>query len=300
MHPYVLLNYTRARRDVLTLAHELGHGLHASLARDRGVLEQHTPLTLAETASVFGETLVFAPAARPGRRRRSRGSRCWPRSIEGSIATVFRQAAMNRFEDLVAHRAARGGRAVGRPHRRAVAASPRRELLGDAVEVTDGYRIVVVLRPPLHRDARATSTPTPTASCSRCRSTARYLEEGEAFVPRYLELLSAGGSRSPEELGAIAGLDLADPGFWDRGLDLVRDQLEQAEAAAEDRCWRKRRGPEPLGNPPARRPRAALLSAWRALRPVASLFAARFRVCGRFPTVLPPVKSAGGITPHSP
>jgi oligoendopeptidase F len=228
-HPYVMLNYTSKRRDVLTLAHELGHGLHAALARPRGPFEQHTPLTLAETASVFGETLVFRRLLDEASAPESRLS-LLAANIEDSIATVFRQTAMNRFEDLVhTERRERGEISVDRFGE--LWAESQEELLGDAVEVTQGYRswwsyVPHFIGTPGYVYAYAYG------QLLALSVYGRYLEEGESFVPRYLELLSAGGSRSPEELAAIAGLDLADPGFWQHGLQLVRDQLEAAEEAA--------------------------------------------------------------------
>jgi oligoendopeptidase F len=227
----VLLNYTAKRRDVLTLAHELGHGLHAYLAIGRGVFEQHTPLTLAETASVFGETLVFRRLLDEAETPESRLS-LLAENIEGSIATVFRQVAMNRFEDL-AHTARREGGELSVEQIGDLWTQSQEELLGDAVEVTRGYRSWWSYVPHF------IGTPGYVYAYSYGQLLAlsvygRYLEEGEAFVPRYLQMLSAGGSRSPEELAAIAGLDLTDPGFWRKGIDLVRRQLEQAEAAAEE------------------------------------------------------------------
>jgi oligoendopeptidase F len=230
-HPYVMLNYTAKRRDVLTLAHELGHGLHAYLARPRGVFEQHTPLTLAETASVFGETLVFRRLLDAADTPESRLS-LLAENIEGSIATVFRQVAMNRFEDL-AHTARREEGELSLDRIGELWAESQEEMLGDAVEVTEGYRgwwsyVPHFIGTPGYVYAYAYG------QLLALSVYGRYLAEGESFVPKYLELLSAGGSRSPEELAAIAGLDLTDPGFWRAGLDLVRDQLEQAEAAAEE------------------------------------------------------------------
>jgi len=227
--PYLLLNYTSKRRDVLTLAHELGHGVHADLARPRGILEQHTPLTLAETASVFGEELVFrrlvTEAASPDSRLALLAE-----SIEGSIATVFRQVAMNRFEDLV-HTTRREEGELSVERFGDLWAQSQGEMLGDAVEVTEGYRSWWSYVPHF------ISTPGYVYAYAYGQLLAlsiyrRFLEEGEPFVPRYLDLLAAGGSRSPEELAAIVGIDLADPGFWDRGLDLVQAQLEDAEEAA--------------------------------------------------------------------
>jgi oligoendopeptidase F len=229
--PYVMLNYTARRRDVLTLAHELGHGVHAALARHQGVFHFSTPLTLAETASVFGETLVFGrlleeaptPASRLG---------LLAESIEGSIATVFRQVAMNRFEHL-AHTARRTEGELSLDKIGALWAESQEELLGDAVEVTDGYRswwsyVPHFINTPGYVYAYAYGQLLALAVYGR------YEESGPDFAPAYLELLSAGGSMPPEDLGRIVGIELADPGFWDRGLDLVERQLEAAEAAARE------------------------------------------------------------------
>jgi oligoendopeptidase F len=230
-HPYVLLNYTYKRRDVLTLAHELGHGVHAALGAEQGVFHMATPLTMAETASVFGETLVFGRLLEQASTPESRLA-LLAESIEGSIATVFRQVAMNRFEHLAhTERREKGELAVQRIGE--LWAESQTELLGDAVEVTDGYRswwsyVPHFIGTPGYVYAYAYGQLLALAVYGR------YEEEGESFVPAYLELLQAGGSRSPEELGAIVGVDLADPGFWDRGLDIVERQLDDAEAAARE------------------------------------------------------------------
>jgi oligoendopeptidase F len=229
VHPYVMLNYTARRRDVLTLAHELGHGVHASLARPRGIFEHHTPLTLSETASVFGETLVFRRLLDQASSPESRLT-LLAENVEGSIATVFRQVAMNRFEEL-AHTARRGEGELSLDRLGELWAQSQEEMLADSVEVTDNYRswwsyVPHFIGTPGYVYAYAYG------QLLALSVYGRYLEEGEAFVPRYIELLSAGGSRSPEELAGIAGLDLTDPGFWNRGLELVRDQLDAAEEAA--------------------------------------------------------------------
>jgi oligoendopeptidase F len=229
VHPFVMLNYTSRRRDVLTLAHELGHGMHAALARPRGILEQHTPLTLAETASVFGETLVFRRLLDAAETPASRLT-LLAENIEGSIATVFRQVAMNRFEHLV-HTARREEGELSIERFGELWSESQTELFGDAVEVTEGYRTWWSYVPHF------ISTPGYVYAYAYGQLLAlsvyhRYLAEGESFVPSYLELLSSGGSRSPEELAAIAGLDLADPEFWNDGLKLVREQLGAAEDAA--------------------------------------------------------------------
>jgi oligoendopeptidase F len=228
-HPYLMLNYTSRRRDVLTLAHELGHGLHAALARPRGPLEQHTPLTLAETASVFGETLVFRRLLDAAQTPASRLS-LLAENIEGSIATVFRQTAMNQFEAAV-HTARREEGELSVERIGDLWEASQAELLGDAVEITEGYRswwsyVPHFIGTPGYVYAYAYG------QLLALSVYGRYLAEGEAFVPRYLELLEAGGSRSPEELAGIAGLDLTDPEFWNDGLALVRGQLDEAEKAA--------------------------------------------------------------------
>ena len=230
-HPFLLLNWTSRRRDVLTLAHELGHGLHAYLAREQGVFHQSTPLTLAETASVFGETVTFgrllAESTDPNARLALLAE-----SLEGQIATVFRQIAMNRFENAVhTHR-----REIGELSTEDFAdawESTQRAMLGDAVEITPGYRswwsyIPHFIGSPGYVYAYAYGQLLALAVY------ARYEAEGSGFVPAYLELLRAGGSRSPEDLGRIVGVDLADPRFWDGGLAIIDAQLSAAELAARE------------------------------------------------------------------
>ncbi len=212
--PYVLLNYTSRRRDVLTLAHELGHGVHFALAAQQGIFHQHTPLTLAETASVFGETIVFgrlldedhAPASRLA---------LLAENLEDTIATVFRQVAMNRFEELV-HTERREQGELSLDRFGELWAESQEEMFGDSVELTDGYRtwwsyIPHFIGSPGYVYAYAYG------QLLALSVYERYEELGEEIVPRYLELLAAGGSHSPEELAAIVGVDLADPELLGRG-----------------------------------------------------------------------------------
>jgi oligoendopeptidase F len=230
-HPYLLLNWTSRNRDVLTLAHELGHGLHAYLAREQGIFHQSTPLTLAETASVFGETVtnnaLLAQLDDPGERFALLAS-----TLEDSIATVFRQVAMNRFEDAV-HTARREEGELSVERFGELWAASQEAMLGDSVEITDGYRtwwsyIPHFIGTPGYVYAYAYG------QLLALSVYARYQERGAGFVPSYLELLRAGGSLEPAELGRIVDCDLEDPGFWDAGLAIVERQLEAAEQAAKD------------------------------------------------------------------
>ncbi len=230
VHPYVLLNYTSLRRDVLTLAHELGHGLHAALAIPRGMFEQHTPLTVCETASVFGETLVFKRLLDEADTPQSRLS-LLASSLEDGIATVFRQVAMNQFEHAM-HTARREEGELSVERFGELWRKSQHDLLGDSVELTEGYGTWWSYIPHF------VGTPGYVYAYAYGQLLAlsvyqRYEEDGEAFVPAYVEMLAAGGSKSPEDLGRIAGLDLTDPSFWTKGLDLVRRRLEEAEDAAD-------------------------------------------------------------------
>jgi oligoendopeptidase F len=231
VHPYVMLNYTAKRRDVLTIAHELGHGLHAALAQGRGLFHQSTGLTLAETASVFGETLVFErllDAAPAGTERLA----LLADQIDGMVATVFRQIAMNHFEHLVhTRRRAQGELAV--EDFKAAWVESQSEMLGDSVEMTEGYQswwsyIPHFINSPGYVYAYAYG------QLLALSVFGRYKQVGSSFVPSYIEMLSAGGSLAPEQLGAIVGIDLADSGFWDAGLELVDAQLSAAESLAAE------------------------------------------------------------------
>jgi oligoendopeptidase F len=228
--PYVLLNYTARRRDVLTLAHELGHGVHFALAARQGVFHQSTPLTLAETASVFGETIVFGRLLEEDTTPASRLA-LLAENLEDTIATVFRQVAMNRFEELVhTNRREQGELSVDRLGE--LWAESQSEMFGDSIELSEGYRswwsyIPHFIGSPGYVYAYAYG------QLLALSVYERYEQTGPELVPRYLEMLAAGGSRSPEELGEIVGVDLADPNFWTAGLDLVERQLQEAEAAAE-------------------------------------------------------------------
>ena len=230
VHPYVFMNYTGDRRSVLTLAHELGHGLHGYLAMPLGLFNASTPLTTAETASVFGEALTFkkllAIEEDPRRRLNLLAGR-----IEDSIATVFRQIAMNRFEDAV-HTARREEGELSVETFEGLWLDCQRKLFGDSVDV-DGYGTWWSYVPHF------IGTPGYVYAYSYGFLFAlsifrKYELEGESMVEPYLDVLRAGGSKAPEELARMVGLDLTDPAIWDGGIDALAAELDEAEALAAD------------------------------------------------------------------
>ncbi len=228
-HPYVLLNYTSKRRDVLTLAHELGHGVHQALGSRQGPFHHTTPLTVAETASVFGETIVFNRLLALEESSEARFA-LLAQKVEDSLATVFRQVAMNRFEATV-HNVRRTEGELSVERFGDLWIETQSEMLGDAVELHDDYRswwsyVPHFIQVPGYVYAYAFGF---LLAVSVYRA---YEEQGEPFVANYLEMLSAGGSRSPEELARIVGCDLTDPSFWEGGLSIIERDIEAAEAAA--------------------------------------------------------------------
>ena len=230
-HPYVLLNYTGRRRDVLTLAHELGHGLHQELGRRQGPFHHTTPLTVAETASVFGETIVFNRLLELSESPRSRFM-LLAEKVEDAIATVFRQVAMNAFEDRV-HNLRRTEGEIPLDRFGDLWIETQTEMLGEAVALDDEYRlwwsyIPHFIHVPGYVYAYAFGFLLATSVYGV------YEQRGPGFVPSYLDMLSAGGSRAPEELAQIVECDLTDPSFWDRGLAMIERDIDAVEAAAAE------------------------------------------------------------------
>jgi oligoendopeptidase F len=228
-HPFVFLNFTGRRRDVMTLAHELGHGVHQYLARKQGFLNCRTPLTTAESASVFGEMLVFRSmlkrAASPSERL---GLLC--AKIEDVFSTVFRQVAMNRFEDTV-HNARRKRGELDADFISSVWMETQTAMFGDSVRLLDHYRIWWSYIPhfvhsPGYVYAYAFGELLVMALYEQ------YRREGPDFVPRYLKFLESGGKAEPEELLRPFGVDLTDPGFWDRGITIIEGLVAEAEREA--------------------------------------------------------------------
>jgi oligoendopeptidase F len=230
-HPYLMLNYTSRPYDVLTMAHELGHGVHASLARPQGIFQFTTPLTMAETASIFGETIVLERLLERAPGPAGRLS-LLAESLDGAVAAVFRQIAMNRFEHAM-HSARRESGELPPERFAELWLETQADLLGDTVEPHDDYGIWWSYVPHFV-DAPGYVYAYAYGHLLALSVYRRYEEAGEGFVSSYLDLLRAGGSLPPEELGRIVGVDLGDPSFWSAGLDLVERQLAAAERAALD------------------------------------------------------------------
>src|SRR5262249_35005123 len=205
VHPYILMNFTDRLRDVMTLAHELGHGLHEYLARGVGYLECGTPLTTAEMASVFGEMLTFQRLLEVYPDPRTRlGLLC--SKIEDGFATVFRQVVLTRFEEAL-HRARREQGELTGDRVSELWVEANRPMHGDAVTLTDAYAwwwlyIGHFIRSPFYCYAYAFGELLVLALVQK------FKEEGPSFVPKYLDLLSAGGSDAPDRLLARLGVDV--------------------------------------------------------------------------------------------
>jgi oligoendopeptidase F len=230
-HPYVFMNYTGNARDVMTLAHELGHGIHQYLSREQGMLQAHTPLTTAEMASTFGEMLVFTDFMRQESDPRVRLATL-AHKIEDTFATVFRQISMNRFEHGM-HTARREEGELGSERLGEIWMGTQRAMFGDSVEMTENYAIWWSYVPhflavPGYVYAYAFGELLVLALF------ARYRREGDAFAPRYLDVLRAGGSDWPEKILAPLGVDLTDPAFWQEGLGEIEKLVAQAEELVEE------------------------------------------------------------------
>ena len=231
LHPYVLVNYLGRSDDVMTVAHELGHGVHGFLARDRGILLANTPLTTAETASIFGETLVFNDLY--GRENDAKVKLAMlVREIEGGFATVFRQVAMNRFEEAM-HTARRTGGELTTAEFSRRWLETQRAMFGDSVTLTDDYAIWWSYIPHFIHTPGYVYAYSFGDLLVRALY-ARYRSSPDGFADRYLALLAAGGSDWPHELLKPLGVDLKDPGFWAQGLGLLEEMVNQAERLARD------------------------------------------------------------------
>jgi oligoendopeptidase F len=229
VHPYILMNFTERIRDVMTLAHELGHGVHQYLSRGQGYLQCDTPLTTAEMASVFGEMLTFRRLQERYPEPKQRLAMLCSK-IEDAFATVFRQVVLTRFEQsLHAERQAEGELSAGAINELWLDAN--QAMFGDVVTFSDGYAswwsyIGHFIRSPFYCYAYSFGELLVLALYQK------YKQDGAAFVPKYLELLSSGGTDAPHVLLAKLGVDVNDPGFWELGLNLLGEMVAEAEKLA--------------------------------------------------------------------
>ncbi|MHB8481440.1 MAG: M3 family oligoendopeptidase [Nitrospiria bacterium] len=229
-HPYVLLNYTGNLRDVMTLAHELGHGVHQYLSRSQGYFHMDTPLTMAETASVFAEMLVFhqlkEKETNPVEKLFLIGSKC-----EEAFSTLFRQIVLTRFEEKL-HDGRRERGELSTEELNRLWLEVNRPMFGDALQLTGDYGwwwmyISHFIHSPFYCYAYAFGE---LLVLSLYRI---YLHEKPPFVSKYLKLLESGGSQSPQALLADFHIDLSQKTFWEGGLDLLNQMVKEAERLAE-------------------------------------------------------------------
>lgn len=230
-HPYILMSYVGSRQSLLTLAHELGHGVHAVLEHDRGYLNTDIPLTFVEIGSVFGEALTVQRLIDEAEDPRAR-LELLVEQIDTALGTVFGTVTWNRFEHALHTERAREGE---------LAPARLNELCREAWEALHGDAIT----PSLQVGKSWSYVPHFVAVPGYMYAYAfgylaaqalhgRYLDEGESFVEPFLDLLRAGGSRSPEDLLSSAGFDVSDPSFWHAGLDRIEAYVAEAERLADD------------------------------------------------------------------
>jgi oligoendopeptidase F len=226
VHPYIMLNYLGKQRDVMTLAHELGHGVHQVLAANQGELLSSTPLTLAETASVFGEMLTFRKLLAATKTQKERKV-LLAGKVEDMINTVVRQIAFYDFECKLHAARAEGEMTPAQINQ--IWMSVQGESLGPIFEFMDGYEtfwsyIPHFVHSPFYVYAYAFGDGLVNALY------AVYEEGDPEFQSKYFDMLSAGGSKHHKELLAPFGLDASDPAFWDKGLNVISEMIDELEA----------------------------------------------------------------------
>ncbi|MBX4907709.1 MULTISPECIES: M3 family oligoendopeptidase [Rhizobium] len=225
-HPYVLVNYMGKPRDVMTLAHELGHGVHQVLAGAQGALMCQTPLTLAETASVFGEMLTFRALLEKTTDKRERKAML-AQKVEDMINTVVRQIAFYEFERKL-HTARKAGELTADDIGE-LWLSVQSESLGPAINISEGYETYWAYIPhfvhsPFYVYAYAFG------DCLVNSLYAVYRKAEKGFQEKYFELLKAGGTKHHSELLKPFGLDATDPSFWSQGLSMIEGLIDELEA----------------------------------------------------------------------
>jgi oligoendopeptidase F len=228
-HPYVLLNFTGKLRDALVMAHELGHGLHDRLASKQHIFDFHPPLTLAETASVFGEALTFDRIMSEEKDPKVRLAMLCTQ-VEDAFSTVFRQVAFNRYEDAC-HTMRRQEGELAVEQLGEIFQAKLQPMFGDALTLTDEHKVWWsyvghFMHTPGYVYAYAFG------NLLALSVYHRYLEVGPTFVDDYLEFLAAGGSTRPDELVRGLGMDITDPGFWDAGLKILEGMVTEVERLA--------------------------------------------------------------------
>ncbi len=226
VHPYVMVNYTGNLRDISTIAHELGHGIHQHLAAPRGYYNSDTPLVLAETASVFAELLLFNHQLSLIENREERTAFI-SQKLESIFATVFRQTAMNRFEEL-SHNGRRQRNELSAEELSRLWLTTQEEMFQGSVNLSEDYGIWWSYIPHF------LSTPGYVYSYAFGELLVLalynlYKEQGAAFVPKYIALLEAGGSSSPYDLLRPFGVDLDDKEFWLGGLRVIEDMMDEID-----------------------------------------------------------------------
>lgn len=231
VHPYVFMNYDGQLRDVQTLAHELGHGVHQYLSASQGELQSSTPLTTAETASVFGEMLVFDRLRKSLDDPKERLALLISK-IDDTIATVFRQISMNRFEDRI-HTVRRSDGELSSEQFSSIWIETQKELYGDSVTLTDEYKLWWCYIPHfLHTPGYVYAYAFGELLVLALYDT--YVKSDKnKFSENYLELLRAGGSDWPHQLISNMGLDISEKDFWLNGLSLFEKMVAEAEELAD-------------------------------------------------------------------
>ena len=226
VHPYILINFTGKIKDVMILAHELGHGIHQYLSRKNGYFQQNTPLTTAETASVFAEMLVFNELLSKEKKKKERLYIICSK-LEGIFATVFRQIVMTNFE-LEIHEKRKNGGELSSGEFDLVWVKVNKKMFGTSIKITDFYKcwwmyIPHFIHSPFYCYSYAFG------ELLVHGLFAKYNEEKKNFVNKYLSLLSSGSIESPENLVRKVGVDITKNNFWESSMYLMRNLLKEAE-----------------------------------------------------------------------
>lgn len=224
VHPYVFVNYDGKIRDVMTVAHELGHGIHQYLSRKQGYFQADTPLTTAETASVFAEMLVFHKLIETQNNDKIKLALMCGK-LEDIFATVFRQVVLTNFEEKL-HTSRRELGELPKEKINEIWMETNKAMYGKSVELTDNYKIWWMYIPhfihsPFYCYAYSFGELLVLSLYNK------YLNEGRSFVPKYIDMLSSGGNDVPENIVGKAGVNIKDPKFWQGGFELLDNMVEE-------------------------------------------------------------------------